>query len=1007
MTDESSPHPASYKGVMVSSTFTDLIQHRNELMKALRKEELFARGMEEYVPSPDDDVISSSLNMVAKGSAYIGLVSHRCGQIPECPTRNPHGYSITRLEFEEAQRLGLPALVFIMGNDHYVKPTDVETDPEKRMVLEEFRKRAKEGRIYVVFNSLEEFTRLAIHAVAKLRRYLDEQATPTEVSAPATETGKPAPDKQSDGGCPIPKPPDFYAEPPYIGSHDFVGRQAQLDVLNDWASPADPHPVLLFEAIGGQGKSMLTWEWVTKYAGRIREDWAGCFWYSFYEKGAIMADFCSRALAYITSRPLEEFRTKKTTELSELLLHHLNAKPWLIVFDGLERVLVAYHRYDAAQMTDEDAGAATDKIAKRDPCSAIRPQDDELLRALAGAEPSKLLLTSRLIPRALINASNQPIQGVLRERLSGLRPPEAEELFKACSITGNSSDIRSYLQTHCDCHPLVIGVLAGLVNNYLPDRGNFDAWAADPDGGGGLNLAELNLVKKRNHILHTAIAALSEEGRRLLSTLALIDGSVDFPTLCAFNPYSESDQGRTGKLTDLITDLERRGLVQYGHRTQRYDLHPVVRGVAVGRLEPDETKRFGQQVVDHFSQRPHNPYEQAETVEDVRDGLYVMKTLIRMGDIERALTVYRGELSQALLFNLESYSEVLALIRPVIPKGCYTLPDTLSPRLGSYVANDLAIALDLMGETHEGLKLYNVSLESDIKQEAWESVRTGVSNISMDLEGLGELARAEACSLLGLRLAELLGLGEHIFVTRMVRFYMAALFGHWEAAKDIWSILDPMGRSWSRSFYRPGNIERYFATARFWEGNLEEHHLTKAEQLATRGRNRLGIRTLHLLRGEWLCEQGLYSTAASELYESVRMGREVGVRDRPATKAETLLAVTKIHTGRLREPRLETERLANQKMPFDRGLAELWLKIGDEERAKKHALAAYKWAWSDGEPYVRRYELNKSKELLEGLGLEAPNLPSYDPSTYEKFPWEDELLAAIKKLEAEKESKPH
>jgi hypothetical protein len=64
-----------------------------------------------------------------------------------------------------------------------------------------------------------------------------------------------------------------------------------LDDLNDWAQPANPHVILLFDAIGGSGKSMLTWQWTNKYAGNVRKDWAGIFWYSFYERGAVMVDF--------------------------------------------------------------------------------------------------------------------------------------------------------------------------------------------------------------------------------------------------------------------------------------------------------------------------------------------------------------------------------------------------------------------------------------------------------------------------------------------------------------------------------------------------------------------------------------------------------------------------------------------------------------------------------------------------------------------------------------------
>ncbi|MCA8995266.1 MAG: hypothetical protein KDA88_25050, partial [Planctomycetaceae bacterium] len=67
-----------------------------------------------------------------------------------------------------------------------------------------------------------------------------------------------------------------------------------------------------------------------------------------------------------------------------------------------------------------------------------------------------------------------------------------------------------------------------------------------------------------------------------------------------------------------------------------------------------------------------------------------------------------------------------------------------------------------------------------------------------------------------------------------------------------------------------------------------------------------------------------------------------------------------------------------------------------------HAVAAYKWAWADGEPYVRRYELTQTTELLQQMNLPIPNLPPYDPAKDEKLPWEDDVLAAIEKLKAKK-----
>ena len=71
-------------------------------------------------------------------------------------------------------------------------------------------------------------------------------------------------------------------------------------------------------------------------------------------------------------------------------------------------------------------------------------------------------------------------------------------------------------------------------------------------------------------------------------------------------------------------------------------------------------------------------------------------------------------------------------------------------------------------------------------------------------------------------------------------------------------------------------------------------------------------------------------------------------------------------------------------------------------QAKHHALAAYRWAWADGEPFVRRFELTKTTELLMQLNAPIPILTTYDPTKDEPFPWEAEVRTAIEKLRAEK-----
>lgn len=1054
MPNEQYSEPHLYRGVMVSSTFTDLEQHRSALIKAIKGQGLTDVAMENDSAKPDLDVIDSSLEMVKDASAYIGVISRKYGQTPACPKRNPGKLSITELEFNEAMRLDRPILLFIMSDKHKGMEADFESSGTKKKKLKAFRERAKQmkanspvHRVYATFDSLEEFKEKAGQSVASLRRYLD--ATP----APKAQTQSHVPVMSEVD--PIPSPPALYAEPPYIGSHKFVGRSAQLDVLNDWASPADAHPILLFDAIGGSGKSMLTWEWMTQHAIQTRSDWAGRFWYSFYERGAIMADFCRRALAYITGSPLDGFRKMKTPELGEKLLRHLQNRPWLFVLDGLERVLVAYHRFDAAEISDEEATQPTDQIARRDPRTAIRPEDDDLLRKLASASPSKLLISSRLVPAVLLNQAVQTIPGVLRVPLPGLRPADAESLLRSCGITGNSQVIQDYLKSHCDCHPLVTGALAGPINDYLPNKGNFDAWAADPAAGGQLDIADLDLVAKRNHILKSAIEGAPPKGRQLLSTMALLSEAIDYPTLSALNPhlppepenvevptepeirpnwkgmpksqrrdalkdyrsalqrqkaYEEAIEARLrspeflaapGELTNTVRDLERRGLLQYDGFTRRYDLHPVVRAIAARGLRPEEKDRYGERVVDYFSTRTHDPYEEAETLDDVSDGLRIVRFLLRMGRYKEAADVYCGELGVALLVNLEAYAESLSLTRPFFPRGWAILPGDVDDRSARYLAFSAAFALEEVEELTESLRAYGAGLAAGLQAKDWEALRAALQGISVVLRNQNKLATENRCTSLHCDLANLSGNLTDLFTSRLSRFSQLSLTGRWADAQALWNLLDPMGRDWPRPVYRPGSAEFRHARFQFWQGNLTEDQLAHGEQLAKAAKNRGTLRDIYQLRGEWLIERAEWSLAAESLQEAVSMARAIGQLQ---TDAETLLAFCRLKLGYLSNPRHDIEQLADVKHPSHPILANMWLITGDRKQATLHAQEAYKWAWADGEPYVRRYDLNKVQALLTELGAEPPKLLPYGPSKKEKFPFEDELVSFIERVREEQQA---
>ncbi len=850
----------------------------------------------------------------------------------------------------------------------------------------------------------------------------------------------------------LPLPPARYAVPAYIGSHDFVGRDAELALLKDWSAAEDGHPLMLFDAIGGSGKSMLTWHWFEQQAPARRE-WAGRFWYSFYEPGAGMADCCRHALAYITRRPVSDFQKKSTRELTQQLVARLHERPWLLVLDGLERVLVAYHRSDAATIADEALDTPTDQIAERNPCTAAQPDDDELLRQLSSAGPSKVLVSSRLMPQALLNRANQPIPGVRRESLRGLRPEDAVHLLQRCGVRGDAAAMQRFVQAHCDGHPLVVGALAGLIVAPWPAAGDFDVWVSHQAGGAALNLGALDLVQKRNHILRASIAAVPEKGRELLATLALVHGGLDRVAIEALNPHrpaapeevaepekpeddwdwdvlsdaekaerrenylqqraeraayleahaawqvSPALKAAAAALGATLGDLQRRGLLQMGEgRKPRFDLHPVVRGIVSAGLAGDATERLGQRVVDHFSRQAHRPYQQAQTLQELEVGFHLVRTLLRMGRFEQALDAWRGDLTNAVFYNVLAWQEMLALLKPFFPNGWLQPPQGVDERGASYLMNSAATALDETGLREQAVAVYGAKLRLDAVRRDASELRVGLANLAYALQADNRLADARACRELALRVAEGTEDKARLFRARLDVFADTTLVGDWPSAEALWAGLDGMGRNWHHAIYRPGLAEYCLAANFLWQGRSPAEPLAAAERLARSVNARGDLRRALELHGEWCLAEGDAAAAVAAFDESAGLARASGLTD---LGTECWLALARQQAGQLDDPRAEAERL-QAAGGNGYALAKLWQAAGDLVQAGAQALTTYRRAWADGEPYVWRFHLDRARQLLAELGEPEPQLPPYDPASFRRFDWQDDVEAAIADIETEK-----
>lgn len=98
------------KKVYISSTYTDLTEHRRAVYDTLRKMRLDPISMEDY-PSIETRPLDKCLRDIKKADLYIGIFAWRYGYVP-----NPSdGKSITECEYEAAGNEGKHRLIFLSG----------------------------------------------------------------------------------------------------------------------------------------------------------------------------------------------------------------------------------------------------------------------------------------------------------------------------------------------------------------------------------------------------------------------------------------------------------------------------------------------------------------------------------------------------------------------------------------------------------------------------------------------------------------------------------------------------------------------------------------------------------------------------------------------------------------------------------------------------------------------------------------------------------------------------
>jgi len=145
--------PKQHVPIFVGSTYEDLIEYRNAVKEALHHLETIVRGME-YFGSKPGTPKDECLKAVRSCRVYVGIFAMRYGSIDE-----ETGKSMTQLEYEEAAKLKLPTLIYLIDEQKQpILPTFVETGPKAEQ-LTALKDELKKKFMVSFFTSPEDLAR--------------------------------------------------------------------------------------------------------------------------------------------------------------------------------------------------------------------------------------------------------------------------------------------------------------------------------------------------------------------------------------------------------------------------------------------------------------------------------------------------------------------------------------------------------------------------------------------------------------------------------------------------------------------------------------------------------------------------------------------------------------------------------------------------------------------------------------------------------------------------------
>jgi tetratricopeptide (TPR) repeat protein len=687
----------------------------------------------------------------------------------------------------------------------------------------------------------------------------------------------------------------------------------------------------------------------------------------------------------VSRRALEEVQKIPAPERETQLLASLDREPFLIVLDGLERMLIAYPRMDAAHLQDSQVES------KKTLRQTADPRDGRFLKKLTQVKNSRILVSTRLYPAALETDGGDPIPGSYRHPIEGLSDEDAVELWRAFEVSGSRDELLPVFTTFGK-HPLLIQALAGEVKRYHPAPGNFQAWRKANPHFDPTKFPRLQ--EAMAHVLEFALRELDDKARQALQVIAAFRMPARYDTLAALLIGEGKACANERELDKVLTELEDRGLVGWDKRANRYDLHPIVRGVVWGGLGEDTRRGVYSSLHAHFEALPKiDDYRKVNNLEDLTPAIELYNTLIGLGRYDDAGDLFYERLYAAMNYRLSANRQMTELLEMLFSDN--ELPRLSNPASQGFMLNARAQGYQYSGQPGQATPLFRrvATLVSDKTPN--KTFVIGLCNLSETLRLSGALYESEVTArrvLLIVReqhdsfaeMASLERLGSALAARGLVNESNSALqrslriciaqFNR-QAEGYINSVL------WQSELW----LGEFAVALSFANSSWEIAHVQNLEGDFIRAARRQGEAALGL---------NDFATADERLHHALTRARAVNQADEelPALVA---LAELRRRQGELKAARgfLDDVWDAAERGPYPlihanacNVLAQIERDAGNRAAAVEAATRAYRLAWCDGPPFAYHWGLEKARKHLQEVGAPDPEMPPFDASKFEPIP---------------------